>query len=72
LILVRDRARAGQLVEIGCIGGHGRTGTALACLAFLSGVQRQEAVPWVKANYCSSAVESPEQAAFVTSLDFGK
>jgi protein-tyrosine phosphatase len=72
LILVRDRARAGQLVEIGCIGGHGRTGTALACLAFLSGVQRQEAVPWVKANYCSRAVESPEQAAFVTSLDFDK
>jgi protein-tyrosine phosphatase len=69
-MLVRDRARAGQLAEIGCIGGHGRTGTALACLALLSGVKREEAVSWVKTNYCSSAVESPEQAAYVSSLDF--
>ena len=29
------RARAGQRVEMGCLGGHGRTGTALACLAVL-------------------------------------
>jgi hypothetical protein len=72
LTLVRDRARAGQLIEIGCMGGHGRTGTALACLAHLSGVQRQEAVSWVKDHYCSSAVESPEQAAFVASLVFDK
>ncbi len=32
---VLDRPRAGMLVEIGCLGGHGRTGTALACLAVL-------------------------------------
>src|SRR5918995_563824 len=25
-----DRARAGERVEVGCLGGHGRTGTALA------------------------------------------
>ena len=25
-----DRARSGERVEIGCLGGHGRTGTALA------------------------------------------
>jgi hypothetical protein len=35
LELLLDRARAGQRVEIGCYGGHGRTGTALACLAIL-------------------------------------
>jgi hypothetical protein len=29
-----ERARAGERVEIGCYGGHGRTGTALACLAW--------------------------------------
>jgi hypothetical protein len=65
---VRDRARAGRRVEIGCLGGHGRTGTALACLAVLSGVPAQEAVAWVRTNYCSNAVETPEQAAFVASL----
>jgi len=28
-----ERARPGQDIEVGCLGGHGRTGTALACLA---------------------------------------
>jgi hypothetical protein len=32
-----ERARTGEAVEVGCLGGHGRTGTALACLAVLSG-----------------------------------
>jgi Protein-tyrosine phosphatase len=34
---VLKRARSGQDIEVGCIGGHGRTGTALACLAVLVG-----------------------------------
>jgi hypothetical protein len=66
---VQERVRAGQHVEIGCIGGHGRTGTALACLAVLGGEPPQAAVAWVRANYCSQAVETPEQAAFVSSLN---
>jgi hypothetical protein len=59
------RARAGERVEIGCYGGHGRTGTALACLAVLEGVPASEAVEWVRSNYCPAAVETPEQCAFV-------
>ena len=66
---VHDRARAGQYVEIGCVGGHGRTGTALACLAVLGGEPAQGAAAWVRANYCSQAVETPEQAAFVSLLN---
>lgn len=62
-----DRARSGERVEIGCLGGHGRTGTALACLAILSGHPRNDAVAWVRANYCSNAVETPDQEAFVAS-----
>lgn len=62
---VLDRARAGERVEVGCIGGHGRTGTALACLAILSGHPPGEAVTWVRANYCTDAVETAEQQAFV-------
>ena len=59
------RAREGDLVEIGCLGGHGRTGTAMACLAVVAGVPRDEAVDWVRANYCPNAVETAEQRAFV-------
>ena len=63
-----DRARGGELVEIGCLGGHGRTGTALACLAILTGIPADEAVPWVRANYCARGVETIEQEAFVLGL----
>jgi hypothetical protein len=66
---VLSRARTGEQVELGCLGGHGRTGTALACLAILTGHPRDEAVAWVRANYCSDAVESAEQEAFV--FNFG-
>jgi hypothetical protein len=62
-------AGGGQRVEMCCIGGHGRTGTALACLAILSGHPRQDAGAWVRANYCGDAVETAEQADFVTAFD---
>lgn len=65
---VLDRARGGQRVEIGCHGGHGRTGTALACLAVLAGHPAADAVAWVRASYCTQAVETPEQEAFVKGL----
>jgi hypothetical protein len=63
-----DRARNGQCVEIGCLGGHGRTGTALACLAVLTGQPPGDAVGWVRAHYCAHAVETDGQAAFVADL----
>lgn len=66
---LRARARAGQRVEIGCYGGHGRTGTALACLAVLSGHPAGEAVDWVRSVYCERAVETDQQEAFARELD---
>lgn len=66
---VLARARAGERVEVGCLGGHGRTGTALACLAILGGQPAGDAVAWVRANYCTRAVETAEQEAFVAGLD---
>src|SRR4051794_18331496 len=33
------RARVGQIVEVGCLGGLGRTGTVLACMAVLAGAR---------------------------------
>jgi hypothetical protein len=65
---VLERARRGERVEIGCLGGHGRTGTALACLAVLTGTPPGEAVAWVRATYCETAVETSEQQAFVSSF----
>jgi hypothetical protein len=59
------RAHAGERVEIGCYAGHGRTGTALACLAVIKGVPAVDAVEWVRSRYCSAAVETPDQRAFV-------
>jgi protein-tyrosine phosphatase len=56
-----DRER----VEVGCMGGRGRTGTALACLAVLDGVPAGEAVDYVRRHYHPDAVETAEQAQFV-------
>lgn len=60
-----DRARGGEKVELGCLGGHGRTGTALACLAIIAGTPPSEAAEWVRAIYCPRAVETDGQEAFV-------
>jgi protein-tyrosine phosphatase len=65
------RARAGQLVEVGCLGAHGRTGTALACMAAMAGADPERAVEWVRANYCAEAVETPQQAAFAGAFQPG-
>ena len=59
------RARRGELVEVGCLGGSGRTGTVLACMAVLAGVPPDEAVAWVRGAYRTQAVETAEQEAWV-------
>lgn len=56
-----DRARLGERVGVGCFGGLGLTGTALACMAVHAGVSGHEAVAWVRANYRGEAVESSAQ-----------
>ena len=56
---------AGERVEIACIGGHGRTGTALACLAILDGVPRASAVAFVRTHYDQKAVETFWQRRYV-------
>jgi len=52
-------------VEIACAGGHGRTGTALACLAILDGVPNSAAVAFVREHYDPHAVETPAQRRYV-------
>ena len=60
-----ERARGGERVEVACIGGHGRTGTVLACMAILSGVPASDAVTWVRAAYCPRAVQEPSQQYWI-------
>jgi hypothetical protein len=51
--------------EVGCLGGSGRTGTALACMTVLAGVPPADAVGWVRNAYRPQAVETVEQEAWV-------
>lgn len=62
------RVYQGELVEIGCRGGVGRTGTALAALAVLDGLAPGAAVRWVRATYHPRAVETPWQAWWLRTL----
>ena len=64
--LTEAHARARhERVEIACGGWRGRTGTALSCLAVLSGVPAEDAVEHVRAEYDRRAVETPFQRRFV-------
>ena len=54
-----------ERVEVACSAGHGRTGTALACLAILDGVPPGNAVAYVREHYNSRAIETPWQRRFV-------
>lgn len=62
-------ARSGKRVEIGCIGGHGRTGTFLAILDLLTqpeGERDAEAtMKRIWADYCGQAIESKDQEWYI-------
>lgn len=60
-------AKAGAVVEVGCIGAHGRTGTVLACMMVLDDEEMtaDQAITYVRAIYCTHAVESRIQEWYV-------
>lgn len=59
------RAKAGEAAEVACGGGVGRTGTVIACLAVLSGVDPSAAVAWAREHHHPRAVETPWQRRWV-------
>lgn len=63
-----EKARSGMHVEIGCIGGLGRTGTVLACMAILAGTPAADAVAWVRSAYSPQAIETAQQERWVASF----
>jgi len=52
-------------VEVGCAGGRGRTGTALACLVAIDAGTAEGAVDWVRSRYDPRAVETSGQRRYV-------
>jgi hypothetical protein len=65
---ILEQAAMGRRVEIGCAGGHGRTGTTLAGLLILQGLTPRGALRRVRRSYCDEAVESREQAEMLRRL----
>lgn len=56
---------ATERVQVACRGGVRRTGTALACLPVLDGIDGPDAVAFVCTGYHQRAVETPWQRRFV-------
>ena len=60
--LVRDvlaRLDSGKRVAVFCVGGHGRTGYAAACILAARGYN--DPIRWLREHYCSFAVENARQ-----------
>jgi len=55
---------------IACLGGHGRTGTALAIIVSLLDLVPEGECPvqWVRAHYCQNAVETEEQIVYIEAI----
>lgn len=61
---VCNQLHDGKTVHVGCIGGHGRTGTVLSAIV-AEALGEKEAIQWVRKHYCKKAVESKAQVAFL-------
>lgn len=63
-------ARGGGMVEIGCLGAHGRTGTFVAILDCLSmdRASAELAIARVRKRHCHKAIETDEQEWYVRKL----
>ena len=58
----------GERVDVTCRGGRGRTGTALACIAVIDGMEAAAAIDLVRNKYHRGAIETPWQARYVASF----
>lgn len=59
-----EQLKAGKKVHVGCIGGHGRTGTFLAALVtHMTG--ELDSITYVRKHYCQKAVETQGQIDFL-------
>ena len=60
--IILNYLHAGKRVEIGCFGGHGRTGTLLAILiAKIEHLSAYQAILEARKRYCQQIIESRQQ-----------
>jgi protein-tyrosine phosphatase len=64
-----DAARSDGDVAVACMGGVGRTGTVAACALVAAGMTAADAIARVRAIRHPTAVETPEQVAFVRAYE---
>lgn len=57
-----------QHTAVACMGGHGRTGTALAALLVADGMGGQAAIDRVRKEHCPRAIETKEQEEYIRGL----
>ena len=60
--------KSGGRLEIGCVGGHGRTGTMLGAILIYMGRTGKEAIDEVREGYCKKAIETKGQENLLHSL----
>ena len=60
-----DQLDNGKKIHVGCIGGHGRTGTFLAALVSLYEDLTDDPIKYVREHHCKKAVESKSQIKFL-------
>jgi protein-tyrosine phosphatase len=61
---VSVRLDRGDKIHVGCLAGHGRTGTFLAALVAYRGTS-DDPIAYVREHYCARAVETGEQVEFL-------
>lgn len=68
--LLRDAATTTRHIIVCCVGGHGRTGTAVAALILADDLTMTAATAtqWVRAHHCASAIETQAQEQYLTAL----
>ena len=65
----RKEIDAGKVLEVGCYGGHGRTGTFAAALAVAYGREAKAAISAVRKEYCKKAIENEKQEKMIMELE---
>lgn len=66
--LIDDLRKIEGKVLVHCMGGHGRTGTALVILLALSKAITKDPVKWLRTCYCDKVVESEAQFKYIKNM----